>query len=161
MANQIQENTVIIRQPYTKSQGIFVDNDTDTNDMTELISCFTFTQNVANKAIGLLYSKLSKFIPTISNGINYMSFNAKKMPILEIQKDNRNKLDFNPIEANPIKQEQQAETCHIQELEKQSKIDKVIEEQSVLSQVTRKPKLKTDALPNTNKQIIRPKFNHL
>ena len=83
------------------------------------------------------------------------------MPISEIQKGNRNKLDFNPIEANPIKQEQQAQTCQTQELQKQSKIDKVIEEQSVLSQVTRKPKLKTDALPNTNKQIIRPKFNHL
>ena len=160
MANQIQENTVLIRQPYTKSQGIFVDNDTDTNDMTELISCFTFTQNVSNKAMGLLYSKLSKVIPTISNGINYMSFN-EKMPLLEIQKDNRNKLDFTPIEANPIKQEQQAQTCQTQELEKQSKRDKVIEEQSVLSQVTRKPKLKTDALSNTNKQIIRPKFNHL
>ena len=85
----------------------------------------------------------------------------KKMPILEIQKDNRNKLDFNPIEANPVKQEQQAQTCQTQQLEKQSKIDKVIEEQSVLSQVTRKPKLKTDAVPSTNKQIIRPKFNHL
>ena len=107
MANHIQENTVIIRQPYTKSQEILVDNDTDTNDMTELISCFTFTQNVANKAMGLLYSKLSKVIPTISNGINFMSFN-EKMPILEIQKDNRNKLDFNPLEDNPIKQEQQA-----------------------------------------------------
>ena len=128
--------------------------------MTELISCFTFTQNVANKAMGLLYSKFSKVIPTISNGINNMSFN-EKMHKLEIQKDNRNKLDLNPIEANPIKQEQQAQMCQTQELEKQSKIDKVIEEQSVLSQVTRKPKLKTDALPSTNKQIIRPKFNHL
>ena len=59
------------------------------------------------------------------------------MPILESHKDNRNKLDFNPIESNPIKQEQQAHTCQTQELEKQSKIDKVIEEQSVLSQVTR------------------------
>ena len=122
MANQIQENNVIIRQPYTKSQGIFVDNDTDTNDMTDLISCFTFTQNVANKAMSLMYSKLSKVIPTISNGINYMSL-MKKMPTLEIQKDNRNKLDFNAIEANPIKQVQQAQTCQTQELEKQSKID--------------------------------------
>ena len=83
------------------------------------------------------------------------------MPILEIQKDNRNMLDFNPIEAHLIKQEQQAQTCQTQELEKQSKIDKVIEEQSVLSQFTRRLKLKTDALPNTNKQIIRPKINHL
>ena len=76
-----------------------------------------------------------------------------------MQNDNRNNLYYNPIEAIPIKHEQQAQTCQTQELEKQSKIDKVIEEQSVLSQVTRKPKLKTDALPNTNKQIIRPKLN--
>ena len=38
------------------------------------------------------------------------------MPILEIQKDNRNKSHFNPIKANPIKQEQQAQTCQTQEL---------------------------------------------